>query len=214
MNFIANYYGEKIGFYYAWIMFYTSWLLIPAIPGAVLFGYQMYLLISQYVDKETVNIDNPFNLLYCLILAIWSTVMIEVWKRVQNEIAFMWSMTNFSEEEQVMADYRADYVPDPKFYQVLKISFLNTLLRRVTGEFPIIIIAVAIVVGCFYGETTIKLEHPKSSVYSLGASVSNSVAIVVLGQIYRLVALALVNWENHKYQNEWENSLVIKQFAF
>jgi hypothetical protein len=80
-----------------------------------------------------------------------------------------------------LQDYRADYVPDPKFEQILKISFLNTTLRRVTGEFPIVTIAIAIVVGCFYGETTIKLDHPKSSLYSLGASVSNSAAIVVLG---------------------------------
>jgi hypothetical protein len=39
LNFIANYYGEKMGFYFAWLMFYTSWLLIPAIPGIALFIY-------------------------------------------------------------------------------------------------------------------------------------------------------------------------------
>lgn len=39
LNFIANYYGEKMGFYYAWLMFYTSWLMVPAIPGLALFIY-------------------------------------------------------------------------------------------------------------------------------------------------------------------------------
>jgi len=41
LNFIANYYGEKLGFYFAWLTFYTSWLLIPAVPGIVLFAYQL-----------------------------------------------------------------------------------------------------------------------------------------------------------------------------
>lgn len=39
LNFISNYYGEKMGFYFAWLTFYTSWLLIPAIPGIALFLY-------------------------------------------------------------------------------------------------------------------------------------------------------------------------------
>lgn len=42
LNFIANYYGEKMAFFYAWLMFYTGWLIIPAIPGIALFIYQMF----------------------------------------------------------------------------------------------------------------------------------------------------------------------------
>lgn len=43
LNFIANYYGEKMGFYFAWLVFYTSWLMIPALPGIGFFIYQMVL---------------------------------------------------------------------------------------------------------------------------------------------------------------------------
>ena len=39
INFIAHYYGEKTGFYFAWLVFYTSWLLVPGIPGLALFAY-------------------------------------------------------------------------------------------------------------------------------------------------------------------------------
>lgn len=52
LNFIANYYGEKMGFYYAWLMFYTSWLMVLALPGIALFIYQMYLYGKNRVDAN------------------------------------------------------------------------------------------------------------------------------------------------------------------
>lgn len=44
LHFIARYYGEKMGFYFAWLLFYTSWLVIPSIPGLALFIYQMIII--------------------------------------------------------------------------------------------------------------------------------------------------------------------------
>ena len=86
MNFIASYYGEKMAFYYVWLLFYTSWLMIPAIPGIALFVYQMVLIGDQVYHKKEINIDNPYNCLYCLVMAVWSTLFIEMWKRRENEI--------------------------------------------------------------------------------------------------------------------------------
>ena len=45
INFIANYYGEKMGFYFAFLMFYTSQLIIPAVAGLILFIYQIVVLL-------------------------------------------------------------------------------------------------------------------------------------------------------------------------
>lgn len=81
LNYIAYYYGEKMAFYFAFLTFYTSWLLIPALPGIALFIYQMTMLREQYKNGESLSIDTPYNCLYCLIMAVWSTIFMEVWKR-------------------------------------------------------------------------------------------------------------------------------------
>lgn len=44
INYIKNYYGERTGFFFAFLTFYTIWLVIPIIPGIVLFVYQMVLV--------------------------------------------------------------------------------------------------------------------------------------------------------------------------
>ena len=101
LNFIANYYGEKMGFYFAYLLFYTSWLLPVAIVGIALFIFQMAELKYQYYNNEEdgITVDNPFNCLYCIIMAVWSTIFIEVWKRREFEIGLLWNMNTFKGED-------------------------------------------------------------------------------------------------------------------
>mmetsp|Transcript_16277 Transcript_16277/g.22290 ORF Transcript_16277/g.22290 Transcript_16277/m.22290 type:complete len:100 (+) Transcript_16277:1581-1880(+) len=37
LNFISEYYGEKMGFYFAWLIHYTAWLFVLALLGIVCF---------------------------------------------------------------------------------------------------------------------------------------------------------------------------------
>lgn len=65
-----------------------------------------------YKNGDTVTVDNPFNCLYCIIMAIWSTVMIEVWKRRENELVHIWGVKNFKGDESEMPDFKHDLVID------------------------------------------------------------------------------------------------------
>ena len=46
----------------------------------------MYAFFSA--PKELRTTDNPYNILYCIVLAVWSTVMVEMWKRKESEICW------------------------------------------------------------------------------------------------------------------------------
>lgn len=113
-----------------------------------------------------------------------------------------------------MPDYRAEFVIDKKTQAVKRISFSTPSVRRLLGELPSVIIGIAIIVACYYGYYTIKHEHKTEASYSVGSSVVNAIVIIILGQIYRVIAKLLANWENHRYAEDWENSLITKIFAF
>ena len=98
-----------MGFYFAWLTFYTSWLLIPAIPGIALFIYQMINLAHQFKNGLPYSVDTPYNCLYSLVMAVWSTILIEVWKRRQNEIAHLWNMSDkIKRQDFKMPEFTSD----------------------------------------------------------------------------------------------------------
>ena len=39
---IAEYFGEDVAFYFAWLAFYTKWLVAPALLGIVCFAFQLH----------------------------------------------------------------------------------------------------------------------------------------------------------------------------
>lgn len=42
----------------------------------------------------------------------------------------------------------------------------------------------------------------------------NAVIIILLGIIFKKVAHKLTNWENHRYQLQWEASMATKTYFF
>ncbi len=165
-------------------------------------------------DDGAVKLDNPYNLIYCVILALWSTVFCEFWKRRQAEIAHSWNMTDFVEGEEEMPDYKADYIMDFKFRIARKTSLVNTYLRKTLAEPPLALLAAAVVVAFYIGFFKLVKYYDGNTAVAVPLDLAYSFLIVFLGHLYRAVASRVVKWENHKWKCDWEDSLITKNFAF
>lgn len=99
INLIADYYGEKQALYFAFMIHHISYLLIPAIFGLVLFAYQIQRGLSLaeesgfngFLQSYFKNLDTAWNYPFLFVLAVWSTLYIESWKRKQNTIIYVWA---------------------------------------------------------------------------------------------------------------------------
>lgn len=131
------------------------------------------------------NTDTPYNCLYSLIMAVWSTIFVEVWKRREHEIAHLWRMENFENERQEddRPDFRAELMIDYRVRSARKKNITNSYLRRLTDELPAVIFGIGAVVGCFIGYRSYR-NHFKDPANSVGSSLVNAGVIVVLGTIY------------------------------
>lgn len=95
---VAQYFGEKIAFYFAWLEMYTRWLVVPSIAGCVLFAIQIY-------DK---SLDQPLAPYYATFMALWASTFLIAWRRHANVLAYRWGVLGFEEEETTRPDFRGD----------------------------------------------------------------------------------------------------------
>ncbi|KAG8471076.1 hypothetical protein KFE25_009497 [Diacronema lutheri] len=101
---VREYFGERIGFYFAFFDEYIKFLRPLSIFSVATFAYQMYLT-AQTSYWQTDNLLVP---IYAIAICIWSTVMIETWKRRQSVLAWQWGVTSSEENEPSRPEYLAD----------------------------------------------------------------------------------------------------------
>ena len=97
--------------------------------------------------------DNPYNCLYCIVMAVWSTIFVEVWKRRESEIAHMWNMENFDIDklQEERSTFKADLIIDSRLKGSKKTGLSNSYLRRLMTELPAGFFGILAIVGCFIG---------------------------------------------------------------
>ena len=73
---IKQYYGEKISLYFKFLGFYTDYLLVIAILGAVTFFLQEFYSNISYENRIA-------SIAFSIVIQLWSTYMVEKWKQQQ-----------------------------------------------------------------------------------------------------------------------------------
>ncbi|GMF56668.1 unnamed protein product [Phytophthora fragariaefolia] len=95
---VAQYFGERVAFYFAWMEMYTRWLVVPSIAGVMLFALQVH---SQHLD-------HPAAAIYAVFMALWTSAFIIAWKRRAAALAYRWGTWGYEDEEVTRPEFRGD----------------------------------------------------------------------------------------------------------
>jgi len=108
---IAAYFGETIAFYFAWLEFYTQWLVVPSIIGVLLFVWQLYYG----------SLDVAWSPIFSLFMAVWSILFLEFWKRRNAELAQRWGVLHYEDEEVVRPQFIGEWKQDASTGEMVRI---------------------------------------------------------------------------------------------
>uniref|UniRef100_A0A8C1GFE2 Anoctamin n=1 Tax=Cyprinus carpio TaxID=7962 RepID=A0A8C1GFE2_CYPCA len=129
LDHIREYFGEKIALYFAWLGFYTAWLLPAALVGTCVFvsgiltmgsntpakeiceSGGLYLMCPLCENCKPWNIsdicpmvgylfDHPGTVFFSVFMSLWAVTFLEYWKRKNATLAHHWDCMDFHEEEE------------------------------------------------------------------------------------------------------------------
>ena len=199
---LASYFGERIGMYFAWLTFYTTWLLYLSIPGIILSLCQLF----------TLSIDQYLIPIYSLIASLWITLMNQAWRRREAELAHAWNMTNFRKRSKERTEYKYEYIIDKETNEVIKKSITYSKIRTIAFTVPTILFGLTLIIAAFV-MFRIWSNLSSSSMNNMVAGAVYGAAIFGFTYLYIYLASILTNLENHRYEDQWQDSYSFKIFA-
>ncbi|CAG9859654.1 unnamed protein product [Phyllotreta striolata] len=92
---ITEYFGVKIGMYFAWLGHYTTALSIPAI-----FGFVFWLCCNG----KHQTLEDIGYVMFSIFNVVWVTTYLQAWKRYSAELAFRWG--TLDQRDNLLAEPR------------------------------------------------------------------------------------------------------------
>ncbi|XP_043823293.1 anoctamin-10 [Dromiciops gliroides] len=209
---IRMYFGETIALYFGFLEYFTFAL----IPMAVI-GLPYYVFDWEDYDKYVIFAS--FNL-------IWSTVILEVWKRGCALMTYRWGTLLMKRQFEE---------PRPGFHGVLGVNPVTgreePLYSSFKRQLRIYLVSLPFVCLCLYFslyvmmiyfdlETWAQDVHRESNFPELTnfllfvPSIIYAIVIEIMNRLYRFAAEFLTSWENHRLESAYQNHLVLKVLVF
>uniref|UniRef100_A0A8C5EEA5 Anoctamin n=1 Tax=Gouania willdenowi TaxID=441366 RepID=A0A8C5EEA5_GOUWI len=208
---IRHYYGEGQALYFGFLEYFTFALVPMALIGVPYF-------LFDWEDYDKYVIFAAFNL-------IWSTVILELWKRCSASLAYRWG---------TLSRKKAFEEPRPGFHGVLG---FNPVTGREEPTYPtakrhlrVYLVSVPFVLLCLYLSLYVMMIyfqmegwvlsiHDEEPTFWTGIllfipSIIYAVVIEIMNLIYRYAAEFLTEWENHRLESSYQNHLVLKVLVF
>jgi len=209
---IKDYFGEKIGLYFKWLGLYTTWLSLAALMG----GCFWINVATNGNDPNTQSV--PY---FAGLMAIWSVVFLEHWKRTEKNTAMKWGTIGFESTEQVRPQFEGETIRSPVNGRPV-LYYPDELRKRKRYYSSAVInawltLVVAVVAAIFALRIAIRSTGANIGgvqLASLIASILLALQVQVFNQYFSDVALDLNNRENHRTDTEYEDALIAKTFSF
>ncbi|XP_029991547.1 anoctamin-10-like isoform X1 [Sphaeramia orbicularis] len=231
---VNSYFGSSIGFYFSFLDFYTWSLLPPAVLGLAIayFSGEVQKEVVESVSGSQVMSDQDASgsavgghMIQAVFSMFWSTVFMELWKRRSSSLSYRWGNLRLAER---FAE------PRPGFYGNLGV---NPVTGRVEPLFPewkrelrMALVSVP-VVGLFlglvvlgmlvfyWGEAQVQQLHQHwdsfhTQVLLYAPSVLHIIYTNILATVYKNVAQALTEYENHREESSFQNHVTAKVLVF
>eukprot|EP00746_Dinoflagellata_sp_MGD_P005487 gnl/MRDRNA2_/MRDRNA2_110617_c0_seq1.p1 gnl/MRDRNA2_/MRDRNA2_110617_c0~~gnl/MRDRNA2_/MRDRNA2_110617_c0_seq1.p1 ORF type:complete len:766 (-),score=143.90 gnl/MRDRNA2_/MRDRNA2_110617_c0_seq1:136-2214(-) len=202
-DYVRDYFGEEVGFFFHWFNFYTEMLFLPAILGFILF-FRRFLM----AEEEQRLVQCGFAFIMCL----WSTFFTSSYRQRSNMKIEQWGMKNYDSVAAVRPEFDEKKRGTTKesmqnaFHWILAVFFMFETIGAVAGINGIRHIAK----GLKDGETIMGMEGKQASKMAKYMMTAN---IKIVDLVWKKLSPALSDCENWKTRQQLKSAKVSKLFV-
>lgn len=118
IQYIRNFFCEKIAFYFLWLVSYIRGLFILTIFSCAVYGMVRYesvftkeviITLNSLYDEGISLSFNSMDLIYlifCVLVGIWSTIFFNYWENSEEYYAYLWGTQNVESTEPYRKEFR------------------------------------------------------------------------------------------------------------
>lgn len=204
---ICHYFGSRVAFIFEWIGFYCK-ALLALLPIALIWD-----IIPRTVGYFFTGVASSHDtgiLALSLVVITWAKIASNLWNREQAFFLKLWNIDPEHHEGIVRPSFDGQWQPSRYDAKVkdLQAPRLRQAYRQAVSN---LICFVAI---CFVTVAIFMWVSHFDGRMNLFAGVMLSVQIKVFEILFNSLSVWMTNWENHKFQVEYFNNLLWKQFLF
>ncbi|KAK6308706.1 hypothetical protein J4Q44_G00201690 [Coregonus suidteri] len=208
---VHDYFGVKIAMYFAWLGFYTTSMLYPAVIGFVLW----ILTESDQTSRDICCV------VFALFNVVWATLFLERWKRRGVELAYKWGTLDTPNEslEEPRTQFRGVKRCSPitgceEFYYP---PWRRRVFRWLVS-LPICILCLCFVflamLICFELQEFVMGIKEVPRLARFIPKIMLAITVTACDEVYRKIACWLNDMENYRLQSAYEKTLIIKMVLF
>ncbi|KAM6990312.1 anoctamin-8-like isoform 4-T4 [Tautogolabrus adspersus] len=208
---ICDYFGVKIGMYFAWLGFYTNSMLYPAVIGFLLW-------ILAEADQTSQDIC---CVVFALFNVVWATLFLERWKRREAELAYRWGTLDTPAEslEEPRPQFRGVKRCSPItgceefYYPPWKRALFRWLVSLPICLLCLCFVFIAMLLCLELQEVVMEIQE-LPGITRFIPKILLALTVTVCDEVYKKIAYWLNDMENYRLQSAYENNLIIKMVFF
>ncbi|XP_008431645.1 anoctamin-8-like isoform X5 [Poecilia reticulata] len=208
---ICDYFGVKIGMYFAWLGFYTNSMLYPAV-----IGFLLWILAED--DQTSQDIC---CVVFALFNVVWATLFLERWKRREAELAYRWGTLDTPAEslEEPRPQFRGVRRCSPItgceefYYPTWKRAMFRWLVSLPVCLLCLCFVFLAMLLCLQLQELVMEIQE-LPSITRFIPKILLAITVTVCDEVYKKIAYWLNDMENYRLQSAYENNLIIKMVFF
>lgn len=205
---LRDYFGARIAFLFAWNGVYAKALGVLLMTAVF---WLMVTLVAKFVFKSTFFNERQV-IGFAITLSIWCRVANNMWCREENWFLEFWGMKHGSTDggHSVRPSFHGEMAPSPLNSNIQEKQYPKHLaLARLSFSATATIAFCIIAAGIIW--TWMTMFEGKMGPVS---AIILSVIIKVFQIIFQLLVKQLVEFENHKFAEDYFNSYLWKLFLF